>query len=61
MRAAVSLARCSLPRLACRQDGSTALMWASRYGHTEAVTILCDKGAIKEVQNNASSCLSCTL
>lgn len=36
------------------------MMWASRYGHTEVVTVLFDKGANKEVQNKASS-LSCTL
>ena len=32
-------------------DGSTALIWAARYGHAECMRILMDAGADMNVQN----------
>ena len=37
------------------QDGYTALIWASAYGHVECVKVLLDKGAQTNLQNKVST------
>ena len=42
---------CKLSHLLTIQNGSTALMWAIRYGHSDIATLLIDIGALVDISD----------